>query len=92
MLAHNTKLSIDDGTSGESVRIDTQKNILKDFVRDISTKVSSARKAIAKPGKFMTTTALYGYLNDPTNHNHLIIDEETAPIVKLIFEMYCQGC
>ena len=39
----------------------------------------------------MATTAPYGYLKDPQNHNHLIIDEETAPVIKEIFEIYSQG-
>ena len=35
--------------------------------------------------------APYGYMKDPQNKNHLIINPETAPTLKRIFEMYLQG-
>ena len=88
-------IAVNDGVdtiSNSSMDITPFKNILNEmYVKDISVKVSSARKARAKDGKYMATTAPYGYLKDPQNHNHLIIDEETAPIIKEIFEMYSQG-
>lgn len=34
---------------------------------------------------------LIGYKKDPQNKNHLIINEDTAPKVKRIFEMYIEG-
>ncbi len=42
-------------------------------------------------GKFAAAFAPYGYLRDPNNKNHLIIDETTAPIVRNIFNWYVQG-
>ncbi len=88
-------IAVNDGVdtiSNSSMDITPFKNILNEmYVKDISVKVSSARKARAKDGKYMATTAPYGYLKDPQNHNHLIIDEETAPVIKEIFEMYSQG-
>ena len=88
-------IAVNDGVdtiSNSSMDITPFKNILNEmYVKDISTKVASARNARLKSGKYMTTTAPYGYLKDPNNHNHLLIDEETAPIVKKIYELYVEG-
>ena len=43
-------------------------------------------------GKFIGSFPTYGYLKDPADHHKLIIDEETAPIVRMIFEDFIGGC
>ena len=42
-------------------------------------------------GKFIGSFATYGYLKDPDDKHKLIIDEETAPIVRMIFERFIGG-
>ena len=42
-------------------------------------------------GKFIGSFPTYGYLKDPNDHHKLIIDEETAPVVRLIFEKFISG-
>ena len=42
-------------------------------------------------GKFIGSFATYGYLKDPDDKHKLIIDEETAPIVRMIFERFISG-
>lgn len=88
-------IAVNDGVdtiSNSSMDITPFKNILNEmYVKDISVKVSSAKRARLQDGKYMATTAPIGYLKDPNDHNHLIIDTEMAPVVKEIFEMYSQG-
>ena len=43
-------------------------------------------------GKFIGSFASYGYLKDPNDHHKLIIDEDTAPIVRMIFDDFIRGC
>ena len=43
-------------------------------------------------GKFIGSFPTYGYLKNPDDHHKLIIDEETAPIVRMIFEDFIHGC
>lgn len=43
-------------------------------------------------GKFIGSFPTYGYLKDPNDHHKLIVDEQTAPIVRMIFEDYIRGC
>ena len=42
-------------------------------------------------GKFIGSFPTYGYLKDPNDHHKLIIDEETVPIVRLIFQRFLAG-
>lgn len=64
------------------------KNIINEcYAKDISMKVSSAFATRKKQGKFMQRLPVYGYLKDPADKNHLIIDPDTAPIVQRIFQM-----
>lgn len=42
-------------------------------------------------GKFIGSFATYGYLKDPDDHHKLIIDPDTAPIVKAIFKKFIDG-
>ena len=43
-------------------------------------------------GKFIGSFPTYGYLKDPNDHHRLIIDEEAAPIVRMIFDRFLSGC
>ena len=42
-------------------------------------------------GKFIGSFPTYGYLKDPDDRHRLIIDGETAPIVRLIFRRFLEG-
>ncbi|MCM1168155.1 MAG: recombinase family protein [Ruminococcus sp.] len=44
-----------------------------------------------KQGKFIGTKAPYGYIKDPADKNHLLIDERYAPVVRRIFGMARDG-
>lgn len=61
------------------------------YSRDLSKKVSSAYKTMARSGQFVAGTTPYGYKLDPDNKHHLVIDEEEVEIVKKIFSMALEG-
>lgn len=62
------------------------KNIVNDYyARDISQKSKSALKVKRTNGEFIGDYAPHGYLKDPANKNHLIVDPETAPVIQQIF-------
>ena len=42
-------------------------------------------------GKFIGSFPTYGYLKDPQDHHKLIVDEESAQVVRMIFEKYIAG-
>ena len=61
------------------------------YARDISKKVRSARRTRALNGEHTAGRAPFGYLKDPDNPRKLIVDEETAEIVRKIFMMKIEG-
>lgn len=68
------------------------KNIINEgYAKDISVKVSSAIATRKRQGKFMGKVPLYGYLKDPDDKNHLIIDSEASLIVQRVFQMKLDG-
>ena len=44
-----------------------------------------------KKGEYVGAYAPYGYIKDPENIHHLIVDEDDAKVVKMIFEMTLNG-
>ena len=56
-----------------------------------SKKVKAAKRTCAENGKYYGTYAPYGYKKDPENRHKFVIDENTAPIVRCIFEMRAKG-
>src|SRR5699024_11941167 len=42
-------------------------------------------------GQFIGAFAPYGYLTDPEDYHHLVVNPETAPVVKDIFRWYMEG-
>lgn len=68
------------------------KNLINDeYCRDISNKIKAVLNVKMKKGEYVGSYAPYGYLKDPKDIHHLIIDKEAAKIVKLIFEWTLSG-
>lgn len=61
------------------------------YARDISQKVRTALNTRKQQGKFIGSSAPYGYAKDPVDKNHLVIDEDTACTVRRIFRLCLQG-
>ena len=67
------------------------KSILNEmYAKDTSKKINSVLQTKRNNGEYLGT-APYGYKKDPENKYHLIIDEEAANVVKLIYEKYLSG-
>ena len=61
------------------------------YAKDISRKICSTMRSIQEQGKFAGSKAPYGYRLNPNDKHCLIADEETAPIVKEMFELLADG-
>ena len=61
------------------------------YCEDLSKNVRSAFHAKKRAGQYVSSSCPYGYIKDPLNHNHLIIDEYAANVVKDIYSLYLQG-
>ena len=74
-------------TANKNNDIAALKNVMNEFYsRDNSRKIRSSIRARAKAGLYRSSFNPIGYRKAPDNHNKLIVDEETAWIVKRIFE------
>lgn len=68
------------------------KTLINDwYSKDISKKVRSGVWARKEKGLYLAAIAPYGYVKDPKNKNHLIIEPERAVVVKRIFNMFDNG-
>ena len=68
------------------------KAIMNDmYAKDISKKVKTSLHSRMKDGLYVSGRCPYGFMKDPNNKNHLIINEEQAKIVKLIFDLALKG-
>ena len=64
------------------------KAIMNDmYAKDISKKVKTSLHSRMKEGLYVSGRCPFGYMKDPVNKNHLVINEEQAKTVKLIFDL-----
>lgn len=87
-------IAVNDGvdTANKNNDIAALKNVMNEFYsRDNSRKIRSSIRARAKAGLYRTSFNPIGYRKAPDNHNRLIVDGETAWIVKRIFELANAG-
>jgi DNA invertase Pin-like site-specific DNA recombinase len=61
------------------------------YSRDLSRKVRSAKKNLAERGVYINPVAPYGYVKDPNDKHHLMIDPEPTKVVKRIFALVAEG-
>lgn len=67
-------------------------NIMNEwYLRDCSRKQVAAYKVRGNAGKPTTNHAIYGYVKDPEDKHHWLIDEEAASVVKRIFNLSVEG-
>ncbi len=61
------------------------------YCEDLSKNIRSAFHAKMKAGQYLGSSCPYGYIKDPEDHNHLIVDEYAAGIVRRIYSLYLKG-
>ena len=68
------------------------KNLLNEmYCKDISNKITKAFNIMKKEGKFIGSYPPFGYLKEKDNKHHLIIDNASATVVKMIFDLCESG-
>ena len=61
------------------------------YAKDTSKKIKAVFKAKGESGKPLCTNVPYGYMKDPENKDHWIIDEPAAEVVRRIFDLCIKG-
>lgn len=91
---HIRYIAVNDGidTQYDNNDIAPFKNILNDmYAKDLSRKIKSAKQQRSQNGFYTSSQPPYGYKVNPYNRKQLIIDDEAAQIVKMIFDLAEQG-
>ncbi len=93
---HNVRyIAITDGVDSltrQEMDITPFKNILNDmYSRDISKKVLAGMHDPFPAGKVLRRDAALRLMRDPEDKGHLIIDPETAPIIRKIYDYALDG-
>ncbi len=88
-------IAINDGVDSES-SVDNDftpfRNIINEwYAKDTSKKIKAVFKAKGMSGKPLCTRPPYGYVKDPADKYHWIIDDEAAEIVRQIFSLCVKG-
>lgn len=61
------------------------------YAKDISRKIFTAKEIQRKNGLYYGNVPPYGYCKDPADPHHLIVNQETAPTVRQIFQWKLEG-
>lgn len=79
--------------AGNGIEIDMQfKTLFYDlYSRELSEKIKNANAYLKAQGKNNNWAAPFGYIKEPNNKHTIIVDKETAFIVKEAFELLLKG-
>ena len=62
------------------------------YSRDLSKNIKNSKRLKQKAGEYIgSNNSPYGYLKDPNDKHHLIIDEYASNVVKKIYEWYLES-
>lgn len=61
------------------------------YCRNVSIDIRASLKEKREAGQFVGSFASYGYVKDPNDKNHLLIDPYPASVVKRIFSLFLYG-
>lgn len=81
--------NLDGMTGGMSVALHNIINAM--YSRDLSSKVKSAQRTRAEKGEYIASMPTFGYMKGSPDKHQLVVDEEAAAIVRLVFELVASG-
>ena len=77
--------------SADFLNINMHGMINEFYVAENSDKIRSSLDIERERGEFIGAFAKYGYRKDPHDRHRLLIDEEAAEVVRLIYQLYLGG-
>ena len=91
-IAVNDQFDSEDSENSGNHLIVPLKNMINEaYAADISKKVRAQQNQAMKAGEFVGARPPYGYRKDPDNCHRLLVNEDTAPIVRQIFQWTVDG-
>ncbi len=61
------------------------------YLEDLSENIQAVLDHKRQNGQYIGSFPLYGYIKDPADRHRLLIDEEAALVVRLIYRLYLEG-
>ena len=91
-IAVNDQYDSEDGENSANHMIVPLKNMINEaYAADISRKVAAQQRQAMRDGEFVGSRPPYGYRKDPDNCHRLLVNEDTAPTVRQIFQWAADG-
>ena len=91
-IAVNDQYDSEDGENSANHMIVPLKNMINEaYAADISRRVAAQQRQAMRDGEFVGSRPPYGYRKDPDNCHHLLVNEDTAPTVRQIFQWAAEG-
>ena len=91
-IAVNDQYDSEDGENSANHMIVPLKNMINEaYAADISRKVAAQQRQAMRDGEFVGGRPPYGYRKDPDNCHRLLVNEDTAPTVRQIFQWAADG-
>ena len=91
-IAVNDQFDSEDSENSGNHLIVPLKNMINEaYAADISKKVRAQQNQAMRDGEFVGARPPYGYKKDPDNCHRLLVNEDTAPIVRQIFQWTVDG-
>ena len=81
----------DQGDAYMGIILPLRNMINEAYALDIGRKIKAQQRQAMKDGKFVGGRAPYGYQKDPEDCHQLVVDQEAAPVVRLIFAWASEG-
>ena len=91
-IAVNDQFDSEDSENSGNHLIVSLKNMINEaYAADISKKVRAQQNQAMRDGAFVGARPPYGYRKDPDNCHRLLVNEDTAPVVRQIFQWTLDG-
>ena len=90
-IAVNDNFDTDAPSNGDKMLLYIKNIINEAYALDIGKKIKTQAQQAMRDGQYVSARPKYGYLKDPNNCHKLIVNPDTAPVVKLIFELFNGG-
>ena len=83
--------SFDPRCSGEGMSVALKNMINAFYAKEISVKTRTAKEAQQKKGEYIGGRPPYGYVKSSEDRHRLVVDEESAAVVRDIFRWKLEG-
>lgn len=90
-IAVNDNFDTDTPSNGDKMLLYIKNIINEAYALDIGKKIKTQARQAMRDGQYVSARPKYGYLKNPDDCHKLIVNPETAPVVKLIFELFNGG-